>query len=63
MKLTGYLGKDLEDLGLYLEDDGTFLYLKHGGEVIARFNAAAVTLATIRCIAQGWAEKHAEKQI
>lgn len=63
MRPTSILGEDLEALGLYIEEDEHTVCLKYGEDVIARWWATTVRLASIRNTARIWAKKHdKEKQ-
>lgn len=58
MKLTGILGKDLEDLGLYLEEYEDYLDLKHGIWVLGRWYPSAASIEKIEKVAWEWARNH-----
>lgn len=55
MKLQGILAEYIENVGLYLEDDEDFVYLKHDGEVLAVWHAASASKEDIIKTALKWA--------
>ena len=58
MNQAGILGKRLEELGLYVEEEEDLLTLKHGDQVIARWYPSLATKEEIRKTARRWARKH-----
>lgn len=58
MKLAGILDKDLEDLGLSLEEEEDYLDLKHGAQVIGRWYPSAASIGKIEKVAWEWARNH-----
>ena len=60
MRLTSILGEGLEDLGLYLEEEEDFIYLKQGDRTLFAWYAPSARIAQIRQIARKWADRYAK---
>lgn len=58
MSQNAILSEDLVALGLYIEEDDHFIYLKYKGEAIARWWATSARLRGIRNAARAWAKRH-----
>ncbi|KPJ52067.1 MAG: hypothetical protein AMJ37_03575 [Dehalococcoidia bacterium DG_18] len=58
MSQNAILSKDLVALGLYIEEDEHFVYLKHRGAKIGTWWATTARLAAIRNAARVWAKNH-----
>ena len=63
MSLNAILREDLVDLGLYIDEDDNYVYLKYKGEVVARWWVPTARLVAIRNVAQSWALRHAKEKI
>jgi hypothetical protein len=61
MILNSILDKRMEDLGLYLEEDEDFVYLKHEGEILEVFNAHSADKQEIVRVAASWVAVYCRK--
>lgn len=58
MSANAILSDDLVALGLYIEEDDNYIYLKHKDKVIGQWWKPSARLVAIRTVAQSWAQRH-----
>jgi hypothetical protein len=62
MRHNEILNADLRALGLWIDEDDHFVYLKCGNETVARWWGWAARLNAIRSAARSWAKNHDERR-